>query len=159
MIEVMRPYRALAGFILLCLAVGFIGAFATAPAIPTWYATLSKPSFNPPNWLFGPVWTVLYIAMAVAAWLIWRSPASPTRTLALQVWTAQLILNAMWTPVFFALHQIAAALVVIVLLDLAILALIRITWRPYRTASLLLLPYLAWTTFATALNAAILKLN
>ncbi len=144
---------------LLCLAVGFIGALSTMPSIPTWYAALAKPSFNPPNDVFGPVWTVLYIAMAVAAWLIWKSPASPARTNALMIWAAQLLLNAVWTPTFFAFHRIGAALLVIVLLDVALACLIVVAWRLYRTASLLLMPYLAWTLFATALNAAIFRLN
>jgi benzodiazapine receptor len=155
----MRPYLVLGAFLLLCLAVGFVGALATMPSIPTWYAALAKPGFNPPNSIFGPVWTVLYIAMAVAAWLIWKSPTNPTRTNALIIWATQLILNAAWTPTFFAFHRIGAALVVIVLLDLALACLIVMTWKPFRTASLLLIPYLAWTLFATALNAAILRLN
>jgi tryptophan-rich sensory protein len=159
MIGLMRTYLVLAGFVLLCLAVGLVGAFSTAPAIPAWYAALAKPSFNPPNWLFGPVWTVLYIAMAVAAWLIWKRPAEPARGLALKVWAAQLVLNALWTPVFFSLHRIGLALVDIVLLDLALAALIVVAWRPYRAAALLLVPYVAWTMFATALNGAIFRLN
>jgi translocator protein len=155
----MRPYLVLGAFVLLCLAVGFLGALATMPSIPTWYAALAKPSFNPPNGIFGPVWTVLYIAMAIAAWLIWKSPASPMRTNALMIWGAQLFLNALWTPTFFAFHRIVYALLVIVLLDLALACLIVMTWRPLRTASLLLMPYLAWTMFATALNTAIFRLN
>jgi benzodiazapine receptor len=155
----MRPYLVLGAFVLLCLAVGFLGALATMPSIPTWYAALAKPSFNPPNGVFGPVWTLLYIAMAVAAWLIWKSLANPTRTNALMIWATQLLLNAAWTPTFFAFHRIGGALAVIVLLDLALAGLVVMTWRLYRTASLLLMPYLAWTLFATALNAAIYRLN
>ena len=155
----MRPYLVLGAFVLLCLAVGFLGALATMPSIPTWYAALAKPSFNPPNGVFGPVWTVLYLAMAVAAWLIWKSPASPARANALMIWAAQLLLNAVWTPTFFAFHRIGDALLVIVLLDFVLAVLIVVAWRMQRIASLLLMPYLAWTLFATALNAAIFRLN
>ena len=155
----MRRYSVLAAFVLLCLAVGAVGGFATAPAIPGWYAALAKPRFNPPSWLFAPVWTFLYVAMAIAAWLLWRTTAGAVRTRALTLWTIQLVLNACWTPVFFTLHGIGAALGVILLLDLTLVALVATAWRLSRPAAWLLVPYLAWTLFATLLNAAIMRLN
>jgi benzodiazapine receptor len=160
-----RSLLALAGFLLLCFAVAAIGAYSTTPAIPTWYAQLTKPSFNPPNWIFAPVWTTLYALMAIAAWLIWRTPAAQhtlqdsARLDALMAFDIQLGLNFLWTPVFFRFHQLLAAAVVIPLLWLAILLTIVLFWRVRPLAAALLLPYLAWVTFATALNLAILRLN
>lgn len=121
-----------------------------------WYAGLAKPSWTPPNWLFGPVWSVLYLMIAVAGWLAWDSAAAPS---ARWLWGAQLVLNGMWSPVMFGRHDIAMALAVIVLMWLAIAAFVAATWRPARTAALLFLPYLAWVSYATALNFAIWRLN
>ena len=150
----------LAGFLLLCAAIAGVGALSTIPNIPTWYAALNKPSFNPPNWIFGPVWTFLYALMAIAAWLIWRRPrTTPARLDALMVFALQLTLNFLWTPIFFHFHQLLTSVVVIALLWLAIVATIVLFGRVSRLAAALLLPYLAWVSFAAALNAAILKLN
>ena len=150
----------LAGFLLLCYAVAGVGALSTVPNIPTWYAALNKPSFNPPNWIFGPVWTLLYTLMAIAAWIVWRKHStSTTRLDALMVFGLQLTLNFLWTPIFFHFHQLLTAVVVIALLWLAILATILMFWRVSRLAATLLLPYLAWVSFAAALNVAILSLN
>ena len=160
-----RSVLALAGFLLLCYAVAAIGAYSTTPAIPTWYADLTKPSFNPPNWIFAPVWTALYALMALAAWLIWRTPTEPqtlqdsARLDALIAFYIQLVLNFLWTPIFFHYHQILVAAVIILLLWLAILLTIVLFWRVRPLAGVLLMPYIAWVTFATALNLAILRLN
>lgn len=150
-----RHWLALAGFVAVCEAAGLIGTAFTVQAIPAWYALLVKPSFAPPNWLFGPVWTLLYLMMGTAAWLVWQSQ----RAGALKVFWLQLALNAAWTPLFFGLHNPLAGLVCIGLMWLAIVWTIVGFWRVSRPAAWLLVPYLAWVSFATALNLAIFLLN
>jgi len=152
--------KALAGFVFLCLAVGAVAGFATATNVSTWYATLNKPSFNPPNGVFGPVWTLLYVLMAISAWRVWRStgPEGPRRA-ALSAWAAQLALNFAWSFLFFALHAPAAALVEILVLLVVLAITLVLSWRVDRVAGLLLAPYLAWVAFATALNLEIWRLN
>lgn len=157
--KALKPWQALVAFLAACYAVSAVGTLSAVSAIPTWYAALNKPSFNPPNWIFGPVWTVLYAMMAVAAWLVWRTAPSSRRTAALTLYALQLVLNFLWTPTFFSLHAIAAALVIIVLLWLAILVTTILFWPLNRPAAWMMLPYLAWVTFATALNFEILRLN
>jgi benzodiazapine receptor len=145
---------------LVCLAV--VTAIASLGALfppAEWYAGLAKPSFNPPNWVFGPAWTTLYLMIATATWLLWRAPAGPARRRALGLNAAQLALNAAWSPLFFGLQAPGLALGCIVLMWLAILATIVAAWRVSRPAAWLLVPYLAWVSFATTLNAAIWWLN
>lgn len=158
-----RSRFALLSILVLCYAVAALGALSTAPSIPTWYANLNKPSFNPPNYLFAPVWTALYGLMAVAAWLVWRTPREgPTasrRLDGLMLFALQLILNALWTPIFFSLHKLLAALIVILFLWIAILLTTVRFWQLKPLAGALLLPYLAWVAFAAALNLSILRLN
>jgi benzodiazapine receptor len=126
-----------------------------------WYASLAKPAWTPPTWVFGPAWTILYAMMAVAAWRLWRRlgarPHESRRALVL--FAVQLALNLSWTPVFFGMQRPDLALVVILVLWLAIAATIVAAWKACKTAAALLVPYLAWVTFATALNAAIWRLN
>lgn len=152
----MRQGLALLGFVVLCLALGALGAAVTAPAIPTWYAALAKPSFNPPNWIFAPVWTTLYVIMAIAAWLVWRRGDA---RIPLTLFAVQLVLNSAWSLIFFGLHRVDLALVDIVLLLTAIVATALSFRRRSAVAALLLVPYLAWVSFATVLNAAIWRLN
>jgi len=156
-------WLALVLFLLLCYAVAAIGAIFTAPSIPTWYAALVKPSFNPPNWIFAPVWTILYGLMAIAAWLIWRIPAvAPVtchRRKALILFYIQLTLNFIWTRVFFSTHQLLAALIIIILLWIAIVITTIRFWPLNRLAGILMLPYLAWVTFAGLLNYELFHLN
>lgn len=142
------------------VAAGLLGSFATTPNIPTWYASLVRPGFTPPNWLFAPVWTILYAMMAFAAWRILSLPAgAPGRRGALAAFFVQLALNALWSFAFFAAHSPAAGLVVILALVAAILETIR-RFRPLDgIAAGLLVPYLAWVAYATALNVAIWWLN
>ncbi|WP_146907722.1 TspO/MBR family protein [Arenimonas daejeonensis] len=146
--------------LLACLVI-VVGIAALGALFPPgeWYAGLAKPSFNPPNAVFGPAWTLLYLLIAVATWLLWRAPAGDMRTRALGCSAAHLLLNAAWTPVFFGLQQPGYALVVIVLMWFAILATVVAAWRVHRPAAWLLLPYLAWVGFATLLNASIWRLN
>ena len=132
------------------LAVGYY----TRPG--DWYLELTKPSFNPPGWVFGPVWPVLYVMIAVAGWRLWyAADAGVARAL----WWLQLLLNFSWSPAFFAAHQIGTALAIIVVLLITIVSLIALTWRHHRITSLLFVPYAAWVAFATALNTAIFQLN
>jgi benzodiazapine receptor len=137
------------------LAVGFVASLATVPNIPGWYAGLHKPSFNPPNWVFAPVWTALYVLMAIAAWRVWRKAG----LWPLGLYAMQLALNGAWSFIFFGAHAVGAALVEIVLLLALVLAMMASFWRKDRIAGLLLLPYAAWVLFAAVLNAAIWRLN
>lgn len=147
----------LVAFLLVCLAAGLLGSLATAPQIPTWYATLAKPSWNPPNWIFAPVWTTLYVLMGIAAWLVWRKRGFRGRT-AVLFWS-QLVLNALWSILFFGLENPGGAFVEVVLLWVLILATVRDFARVSKAGAALLAPYLAWVTFASALNLAIWRLN
>lgn len=143
-------------FLGVCFAVGALGSFATTPEIPKWYATLRKPAWNPPNWLFGPVWTTLYAMMAVAAWLVWKRTAW---SMGLTLFSIQLALNLAWSFIFFKFHSQGLALIDIVLLWLAILATTIKFAAVSPLAAGLLVPYLLWVTFATVLNFTIWKLN
>lgn len=149
--------RTLYFFLLTTLGVGALASLFTTPQIPTWYAGLNHPAIAPPNWVFAPVWTTLYIAMAVAAWRVWKVTGLYSTEMA--VFAAQLALNFAWSAIFFGLHRIGAALAEIAVLDLAILATAILFFRRDRLAGLLLLPYLAWTLFATALTHAFWTLN
>jgi translocator protein len=140
-------------FLALPLLVGTLGAVLGPDA---WYAALAKPSWSPPSWVFAPVWTTLYLMMGVAAWLVWRTQGGGT---ALVLWGVQLALNAAWTPLFFGLHRPDLAFAEIVTLWLFLLATVVACWRASATAGLLLIPYLAWVSFAAALNLAIWRLN
>lgn len=144
----------------LCLAVGALGSLATTPQIPTWYATLAKPSWTPPDAAFPIVWTTLYVLMAVTLWRLWQLHApSPHRRLAVVLWLVQLVLNALWSQVFFGLEAIGWAMAVMVALWIAILATILACARIDRIAAWLMTPYLAWVSYALALNAAIVAMN
>ena len=124
-----------------------------------WYRTLEKPAFNPPNWIFGPVWTVLYTAMAIAAWMVWCKRDRVTVKPALAAYGVQLVFNAAWSWLFFGRHEIGWALMEIVLLWLAILANVLLFWRIRRAAAMLLVPYLFWVSFAALLNVRFWQLN
>jgi len=143
-----------------CQLAGALGAFFTGPAIPSWYAYLKKPSFTPPNWLFGPAWIALYLLMGIAAYLVWQKGLSqPGVGAALAAFLAQLLLNALWSPFFFGLRSPLAGAVVIVVLWLAIVLTILLFLKISRPAALLLLPYLLWVSYASALNISIYFLN
>ena len=142
------------------LAVGGLSGFATARGVSTWYPTLAKPSFNPPAWVFGPVWTVLYIMMGVAAFLVWRRGLDVDGVrIALTVFAIQLALNGLWSILFFGMHAPGWALLEIILLWMAIGITILLFWRMVPSAGVLLLPYWMWVSFATALNASLWWLN
>ncbi|MEZ4442893.1 MAG: TspO/MBR family protein [Polyangiaceae bacterium] len=148
----------LLGAVVACNAVGVVGAAFTSTDT-AWYLGLDKPFFQPPGWIFGPVWTTLYTLMGVAAFRVFERSHRPGARLALVVFAAQLAVNAIWSPVFFGAEAVVAALVILLLLVALVTATIATFWRVDRTAGLLLLPYLAWGLFATALNASIAALN
>ena len=155
----LRDWIALALFLALCLGVGAVGAVIVQTSVSTWYADLVKPSFNPPDAVFGPVWTVLYAMMAVAAWRIWLTADRETSRGPLTLFALQLGLNLGWTLVFFGLQKTDSALATIVVLDVGV----TVTTLAFRTvdriAAFLMMPYLAWVIFATALNFSIWRLN
>lgn len=149
--------RALKYFLVVTLAVGAAGSLFTEPNIASWYAGLVHPDIAPPNWVFAPVWTTLYIAMAFAAWRVWRTTGLKSQEML--AFGVQLVLNLAWSAIFFGLHQISYALGEIILLDLAILYTTLLFWRRDRVAGVVMLPYLAWSVFATVLTHAFWKLN
>lgn len=150
----LQKYRSLVVFLLLVLGGGLLIGYATLPG--AWYASLVKPPFNPPNWVFGPVWSLLYILIAIAGWRTWRlQPGSG----AMRAWGAQLVLNFLWSPTFFGARMMGLALVVILLLLISILFFIRRIWSGDRLSAYLFVPYAAWVAFATLLNASLVWLN
>jgi translocator protein len=148
----------LVGWLVATFAAGGVGAIASARAA-TFYGQLSQPSWAPPVWLFGPVWSVLYVLMAVAAWLVWRERGFRGAPTALWLFVIQLVANALWTWLFFVLHYGAFSLAEIVMLWLLIAATILKFWSIHRLAALLLTPYLAWVSFASALTLSLWRLN
>ena len=152
-----RGNRPLLAFILATLVVGAVGNMFTAPSIPTWYAELLKPSFNPPNWVFAPVWTALYILMAVAASRVWKVTGLKSPEIAL--YAVQLALNLAWSILFFGLHKILWALADLGLLLALVVVTLVAFWRRDRVAGALMLPYFGWSGFAFLLNLAIWRFN
>jgi tryptophan-rich sensory protein len=148
----------LAGWLAASFLAGGLGAMASVSA-GAFYAGLSQPAWAPPAWLFGPVWSVLYVMIGVAAWLVWRKHGFSGATTALWLYGAQLIANALWTWLFFVWHLGALSLVEIILLWLLIIATIGAFWRLHRLAALMLVPYLAWVSFASALTYSLWRLN
>lgn len=150
----------LIGCIVLCELVGVSGSFFTAPSIPGWYAALAKPGFTPPDWVFAPVWTTLYLMMGVSLFLVIRHGLSKREVKkAAGVFLAQLVLNFLWTPVFFGLHAVWLGFLVIIVLWICIAVTIALFWRISRPAAYLLVPYFLWVGYASALNLAIAILN
>ena len=149
----------LVGFLVICFAIAAIGGSVTSGSVGTWYVTLNKPSFNPPNWIFGPVWTVLYAMMAIAAWRVWRVVGWRNGFEALFLFAIQLGLNLAWSVLFFGLHRVGSAMVCIVALWLAIAATAAAFRKIDRLAAWLMVPYLAWVFFAALLNFSIWRLN
>jgi len=145
---------------LVCLFAGLIGSFFTIDSIATWYTTLQKPGFNPPNWVFGPVWTTLYTLMGISAYLVWMKGWDKKEVrVALWVFILQLVLNTMWSIIFFGAKELFSAFVEIVFLWLAIVFTIFLFNRISRNAALLMVPYLLWVSFAAFLNYSIWQLN
>lgn len=144
----------------ICESAGLIGSLFTTSEIPTWYRELVKPALNPPSWVFGPVWTTLFFLMGIAAYLVWRQGLQKPRVrLALGIFTGQLVLNVVWSILFFGLHRPDLAFIEITLLWLAILITMIAFFKLSKPAAWLLLPYLLWVSFASYLNFAIWQLN
>lgn len=150
----MNRYAALLGFIVLVLGGGTLIGFLTLPG--EWYAGLAKPFFNPPNWIFGPAWSALYVLIGIAGWRVWLLDSGGV---AMRVWSAQLVLNFLWSPTFFGLQQTGLALLIIVALLIAILGFMATARKSDHVAAWLFAPYAAWVAFATLLNASIWWLN
>ena len=154
-----RQLIALAVSVAICFGAAGIGSLLTVPSIGKWYGTLPKPTWTPPNWAFGPIWTTLYLCMAVAAWLAWRQGGFSLATLPLTLFAVQLVLNVAWSGLFFRLHWVGAAFLEVTLLWIFILATAIAFWPVSRIAAWLLVPYLVWVAIAASLNAAIWRLN
>ena len=153
-----KQILGLIGWLVISFAAAAVGAVASIQA-RSFYSQLAQPAWAPPPWLFGPVWTVLYALMAIAAWLVWRSGGLHTNRIALSLFMAQLALNALWSWLFFAWQQGALAFVDIVLLWVLIVVTLVSFWRVRPLAGALLIPYLLWVSFASALNYALWQLN
>ncbi len=144
----------------ICQLAGIIGAVFTGPSIPTWYAALEKPSFSPPNWVFGPVWTTLYTLMGVSAFLVWRRGFDNKEVkIALGLFSIQLILNTLWSVIFFGFRFPLGGFIEILILWIAIFSTILYFLRISAAAGMLLLPYILWVSFAAVLNFFIYRLN
>lgn len=155
-----RVFPTLAFFVIGSIISGSIGSIATTPAIPVWYAGLIKPSFQPPNWLFGPVWTLLFALMGTAAFFVWRKGINNKQVrFALMMFVFQFILNIMWSFAFFGAHSPYLGLLVIIPLWISIIMTIILFYRVRVVSGLLLIPYICWVSFAMILNAAIYSLN
>jgi tryptophan-rich sensory protein len=146
-------------FLVVCLGAGGLGAIATTPEIEGWYRTLAKPAWNPPDSVFGPVWTTLFIMMAISAWLVWKPSGFFGAMWPLALFVVQLLLNIAWSWIFFGFHQPGWALAEIIVLWLAIVATVVAFFQHSRLAGWLLVPYLAWVSFACVLNFTIWRLN
>lgn len=151
-------WPVLVGLLLVNAAVAFGGSLASASGVDGWYAEAAKPGWTPPSWVFAPVWTVLYVMMAVAAWLIWRRHGGRAARTALVLYGVQLALNAAWTPVFFGAERLGLALAIILALEVALVATVVAFHRLTPWVAWLLGPYLAWVLYATTLNAGVAAL-
>jgi benzodiazapine receptor len=160
-----KSVLVLVALVAIALVVGGLGSLATIQNVDGWYADAEKAPWSPPNELFAPVWTFLYVAMSVAAWLVWRRRDETEVRRALTLYVVQLVLNSLWTPVFFGLYPVIGpaalwiALAIILALDVLVLLTMLAFWRVHRLAAWLLVPYWAWLLFATTLNAAVAVLN
>lgn len=154
-----RSALALLAFVAVCATAALVGSAFTEPSIPEWYGSLVKPSFTPPSWLFGPIWSVLYLAMAIAGWLVWLRHRNIAVALPLALFGGQLVLNALWSILFFGLQAPGIALVEILTLWAMIFATLLSFWKISTIAGWLFVPYLVWVSFATILNFEIWRLN
>jgi benzodiazapine receptor len=152
-------WLSLAGFILICFLIEMLGGWLTGTSVLTWYPSLKKASFNPPPWVFGPVWTILYVIIAISGWLIFCTPKSKKRERALYIYGFQLVLNLLWSFFFFFLQSPFLGFLDIIALLVSIIWMAILFWPLSRGAFWLLLPYFFWTCYASILNGAILVLN
>ncbi|MEP7339230.1 MAG: TspO/MBR family protein [Acidobacteriota bacterium] len=154
-----RQWLGLIGFVAVCFLAAGIGSHLTTSSLDGWYAGLQKPPWNPPNWVFAPVWSALFLSMAIAAWLVWRKLGWRGAAIPLALFVVQLVLNVTWSGLFFALHLPGAAFAELVVLWGAILATMIYFWRVTPAAGWLMAPYLAWVTFAGVLNWTLARMN
>jgi tryptophan-rich sensory protein len=154
-----RPARPILGLIASIALTWAVAIISSAAGPDAWFRTLNKPAWNPPDWVFAPVWMTLYTLMAVAAWRIWRARGWSAAKVPLALYALQLLLNGIWSPLFFGLHRPDLAFIDIVLLWFAIVATTALFFRHDRAAGWLMLPYLAWVSFASVLNCAIWRMN
>lgn len=154
-----RSVIGLAGFALAVFAAASLGGYFTSASVGSWYQQLNKPSFNPPGWVFGPVWTVLYILIAIAGWLVWNRHGFSGAPVALWLYFTQLALNAAWSFFFFYAQNPGAAFIELVVLNVFIILTVTMFFKKHKTAALIMLPYLAWTLFAAVLNLSLWQLN
>lgn len=154
-----KHWGMLVGLIILCEALGSLGTLATSKEINTWYALLAKSSFNPPNWLFGPAWGILFALMGIALYVVWQQKKSAKRTQALWLFWVQFVFNIAWSFIFFGQHAVLAGLYEIIVMWVAIVLTIVAFARVSKSAAWVMLPYLAWVTFATILNYSVWVLN
>ncbi len=157
--EKKKQYFVLVGFFALCFGVSSIGGVITAGSVNGWYQTLAKPGFNPPDWIFAPVWATLYGMMAIAGWLVWRAHGVKAAWIAHLAFLVQLGLNLLWSYLFFGLQELGLAFGEILVLFSAILTTLILFWRLNPLAGLLFVPYTLWVSFAAVLNAAIWRMN
>lgn len=155
----MKQWTKLVAAIVGCELVGILATPFTIASIPTWYATLEKPFFSPPNWIFGPVWTILYFLMGVSLYLIWKTKETKKRNTALFYFGLQLFLNFMWSILFFGLHSPLFALLDVILLEIVIILTLIKFYKISKIASYILIPYILWVFFASILNLSLLILN
>lgn len=154
-----QRYAALTVLTAITFAAAGIGGWVTSTSVNDWYPSLAKPAWNPPDWLFGPVWTILYLLMATAAWLVWLRSPRPIAVTAMTLYGVQLALNVGWSMLFFGFRSPALALLEIGVLWAAIAAMTLLFWRQSRLAAILLFPYLGWTGFAAILNFTLWRMN
>lgn len=155
----MKNWKSLTAFLLICITVQAFASWCTFQTVTTWYPTINKPDWRPPNWLFGPVWTFLYISIAIAGWRVWIRRFDSDTKIALAAFFIQLFLNALWSVFFFSLNWIGAAAIEIVFLWISIAATSFLFWRIDRIAGAIFIPYLLWVSYASALTIAIWRLN
>ncbi|MBI1387234.1 MAG: tryptophan-rich sensory protein [bacterium] len=158
-VDIAKHWKSFALIFIFHAAVQAFGAWCTFTSVSDWYPSLNRPEWRPPNWVFGPVWTLLYIMMAVAVWRVWARRSQRPVQFALGAYGVQLLLNSLWSVCFFYCRSVSVGLIDIALLWIAIGVTLAAFWRVDRTASLLLAPYWAWVSFASALNFAIWRLN
>ena len=154
-----QAWSSLVIFIMLCLTLEIFAAYWTNQTVSTWYPELNKPSWTPPGWVFGPIWTILYIMLAFSGWLIYKAESSHQRSIALAFYGGQLVLNFMWSFFFFSLRSPISGLIDIIFLSLLIILTIINAWPVRPLAGILLIPYLTWVAYAATLNAGIWLLN
>lgn len=146
-------------FILICLFAEVVGSYLTFTSVKDWYPTVAKPSWTPPSWLFGPVWTTLYILMGISAWMVWKEGGFQQNPFALGIFFIQLAINVLWSGFFFGLQGIGLALINIVILWVLIIAMVITFWQTKQMAGVLNIPYWLWVSYATALNFQIWRMN